>query len=178
MSEKVRPDLDPVDIGRWLDNVARRLTEKFGVEVHPVLLKHADPPPAPMPEPAIPVADPAPTNPIPEFPQVPETAPVSFPEVPETAPVSFPRVPETAPVDRVPPSGRPAVGVAQLTDAIIRPYAGPLPGRPALMAELRDRVTAALNGGLGEEYAAQLAARIAATHGGTDETTEPLGEPV
>ncbi|MGW4462619.1 WXG100-like domain-containing protein [Micromonospora sp. NPDC004704] len=150
MSDKVRPDLDPVEIARWLDNVARRLSERFGVEVHPVLLKHAEPaaPPAPEPVPAI---------------------------VPED-PVPVPQVPETAPPTQLPVTGGTAVGVARLTDAIIRPYAGPLPGRPALMAELRDRVTAALNSGLGEEYAAQLAVRIAAAHGVTHQPTELHGD--
>ncbi|WP_329110958.1 hypothetical protein OG792_17790 [Micromonospora sp. NBC_01699] len=84
---------------------------------------------------------------------------------------------DPAPPHPIPRFPRIRVGVGQLTDAIIRPYAGPLPGRPALMAELRDRVTAALNNGLGEQYAAQLAARIAATHGVTDQPIESLGEP-
>lgn len=44
------------------------------------------------------------------------------------------------------------------------------------MAELRDRVTAALNSGLGEEYAAQLAVRIAAAHGVTHQPTELHGD--
>jgi hypothetical protein len=57
MSKKVRPDVDPGDSLRWLGNVARRIGEHFGVEVAPVLLKHAAPAPPAVIEPA---AQPAP----------------------------------------------------------------------------------------------------------------------
>ncbi|MEO3820563.1 hypothetical protein [Plantactinospora sp. B24E8] len=48
MSEKIRPGLDPVDVKRWLDGVATRLSEQMGVPVEARPYKHTTaPPPAP-----------------------------------------------------------------------------------------------------------------------------------
>ncbi|MEV0408531.1 hypothetical protein [Actinoallomurus sp. NPDC050550] len=41
MSKKVRPNLDPQDAARWTANVAEDLSRHLGVEVVPVLYKHA-----------------------------------------------------------------------------------------------------------------------------------------
>ncbi|MEV1321006.1 hypothetical protein AB0J14_33560 [Micromonospora arborensis] len=51
MSEKVRSDLNPDNLMRWVSNVAGRMAARLGVEVTPVLLKHAEPVPA-LPGPA------------------------------------------------------------------------------------------------------------------------------
>ncbi|WP_326550848.1 hypothetical protein [Micromonospora sp. NBC_01813] len=45
MSEKIRPGLDPVDVKRWLDNVATRLSKQMGVPVEARPYKHTTAPP-------------------------------------------------------------------------------------------------------------------------------------
>jgi hypothetical protein len=58
MSDKVRPDLEPDGITRWVGNVARRLSTRLGVEVTPVLLKHSEAPAPTAAPPVVPATDP------------------------------------------------------------------------------------------------------------------------
>ncbi|MFG1867284.1 flagellar biosynthesis protein FlhF [Micromonospora arborensis] len=151
MSEKVRSDLDPDNLMRWVGNVAGRIGAQLGVEVTPVLLKHAEPVPAvPVPTPPVPRQHAAP--PVPPAPVVESTRPVP--------PVAGP----------APTSGNQSAqaNMFLVAEALIRPYRVlPIqPSDPAL-DRLWQVAIAALSGGADPAEVARRVAEVAASLGRT-----------
>ncbi|MDG4833912.1 hypothetical protein O7627_32085 [Solwaraspora sp. WMMD1047] len=78
ISEKIRPGLDPVDVKRWLDGVATRLSKQMGVPVEARPYKHTTKttaPPAPPTQVAAPPPAPGQVAPVPPAVQTARTEP-------------------------------------------------------------------------------------------------------